>query len=113
MGRLLQDVALRARLEAAPEQRALGVGGEDQHLRVRHLRREELRGLEPVHAGHPHVHDHDVGLAPLRELDRGLAVRGLADDAYVRRAREGKTEPFADDFVVVDDQRRDLVSHGG
>ena len=32
--RLLEDVATRTRLEAALEQRALGVGGEDQHLGV-------------------------------------------------------------------------------
>ena len=61
--------------------------------------------------GHADVHDHDVGLAPERQLDGALAVGGLADDADVRRAREREPEPLAHDLVVVDDQGRDLVRH--
>ena len=68
--RLLEDVALRARLEPAAEQRALRVRGEDQHLRLGELLGEELRRLEPVHAGHADVHDHDVRLAAEGQLDR-------------------------------------------
>ena len=47
---LLEDVALRARLEAACEQRPLAVRGEDQHRDVGHLLASALRRLEPVHA---------------------------------------------------------------
>ena len=111
MRRLLEDVALRARLEPAAEQRALAVGGEDQDRRLGHLLRDLLRRLEPVHPRHADVHDHDVGPAPLGERDRACAVRGLADHADVRRAREREAQPFAHDLVVVDDQARDLFWH--
>ena len=111
--RLLEDVALRAGLEPAAEQRALGVGGEDQDLRAGHALGQQLRRLEAVHPRHADVHDDHVGLAPLRELDRGRAVGGLADDADVRRPREREPQSFAHDLVVVDDQRGDLVCHVG
>ena len=61
--------------------------------------------------GHADVHDHDRRPAPEHQRDRALAVGGLADDADVRRAREREPEALADDLVVVDDQRRDLVRH--
>ena len=107
--RLLEDVALRARLEAAAEQAALAVRGEDEDGGVGHLLGEDLRRLEPVHAGHADVHDHDVRAAALGERDGGLAVGGLADHADVRRAGEGQAQAFAHDLVVVDDQAGDLV----
>ena len=109
MRRLLEDVALRARLEPAPEQAALAVRREDEDGAVRDLLGEDLRRLEPVHAGHAHVHDHDVRPAPLGERDRALTVGGLADHADVRRARQRQPQAFAHDLVVVDDQAGDLV----
>ena len=67
--------------------------------------------LDPVHAGHADVHDDDVRVAAERQLDGCGAVGGFADDPDVRRPRERKPEALADDLVVVDDQRRDLVRH--
>ena len=109
--RFLQDVSLGAGLEAAAEERALRVGGEDQHLGLGQLLAEQPRRLEPVHPGHADVHDHDVRLASERQLDRALPVGCLAHDPDVRSAREREPEPFAHDFVVVDDQGRDLFRH--
>src|SRR5919108_4613161 len=83
--RFLEDVALRAGLEPATEQRPLAVGGEDEDGRLGQLLVEDLRGLEPVHAGHADVHDHDVGPAALGQRDRARPVGRLADDADVRR----------------------------
>ena len=80
-------------------------------LRLGQLLGEQPRRLEPVHAGHAHVHDHDVRLAAEREVDRARPVGRLADDADVGRPRERQPEPLADDLVVVDDQGRDLVRH--
>jgi len=36
-------------------------------------------GLDAVHAGHPDVHQHDVGMMPPGLLDRLRAGAGLAD----------------------------------
>src|ERR671935_275125 len=76
--RLLEDVALRARLQAPAEQAPLAVRGEDQDRGVRDLLGQDLRRLEAVHARHADVHDHDVGLAPFRQRDGGGAVGSLA-----------------------------------
>jgi hypothetical protein len=79
--RLLEDVPLRARLEAAAEQAPLAVGREDQHGGGGELVAQHLGRLEPVHAGHAHVHDDDVRPPALRDCDRAGPVRGLPDDA--------------------------------
>ena len=91
MRRLLQDVPLRPRLEPAVEQAALAVRREDEDGAVRHPLGEEFRRLEPVHAGHPDIHDHDVRAAALGERNGALAVTGLSDHADVRRT--GEREP--------------------
>ena len=83
------------------------MGGEEQHRGGRRAVADLAGGLEPVHAAHADVHDHDVRAAALGERDRGLAVGCLADDANVRRARERQAQPFADDLVVVGDQAGD------
>ena len=107
--RLLEHVALGARLEPALEQRPLAVRGEDEHARVRNPLDDLLGRLDAVHLGHPQVHDDDVRPTPLRQRDRGLAVGCLADDADVRRAEEREPEAFAHDLVVVRDQDGDLA----
>ena len=106
--RLLEHVAVRARLEPALEERPLAVGGEDEHPRVGDARDDLLGRLDAVHLRHAEVHDHDVGAAPLGERDRGLAVGRLADDADVRRAQQREAQAFAHDLVVVRDQNGDL-----
>ena len=109
--RLLEDVALGARLEAAREQRALAVGREDQHRRVGRSLGELLRRVEPVHPRHAHVHDHDVGPAALREVDRALPVARLTDHPDVGRTGQREAEALTDDLVVVHDQAGDLGGH--
>ena len=107
---LFEDVALRAGLEAASQQAALAVGREDEDSRLRDLFSEDLGRLQPVHAGHADVHDHDLGLAPLGERDGRGSVRSLSDHADMRRARKRKPEPLANDLVVVHDQNGDLLA---
>src|SRR4051794_3816820 len=110
---LLEDVTLRARLEAAAQQASLAVCREDEDCRLGDLLGEDLCRLEPVHPRHPDVHDHDVRTAPFDEGDRALTVARLADHPDVRSPRQGKSKAFADDLVVVDDQAGDLGgAHG-
>ena len=107
--RLLQDVTLRARLEPAAEEAPLAVGGEDEDGAVGHPVHQRLRRLEPVHARHADVHDHDVGAPPLCERDGSLPVGRLADHTDVRSAAQRKPKSLAYDLVVVDDQAGDLL----
>ena len=111
MRRLLEDVAARAGLEPALEQRALAVRGEDEDAGVRRLLEHLLGRLEAVHVRHAQIHDHDVRAAPLRQRDGRRAVGRLADHADARRAREREAKALADDLVVVGDEAGDLVGH--
>ena len=100
--------------EPAAEETALAVRGEDEDGDRRVPIDQHLRRLEAVHAGHAHVHDHDVRLAPLGERDGALAVGSLPDHADPGRPRERQPQAFADDLVVVDDQTGDLwLAHRG
>jgi hypothetical protein len=111
MRSLLEDVALRAGLEAAPEEGALAVGREDEDGGLGKLLRHNLRRLEPIHPGHADVHDDDVRTAALGDRDCAGPVRRLADDADVGGAREREAKAFSDDLVVVGYEAGDLVWH--
>ena len=113
VGRLLEDVAARARLEAALEERPLAVRGEDQDRGPGDALEEHLGRLEAVHVRHAQVHDHDVGPPSLGQRDGRRAVGRLADDADPRRAGEREAETLAHDLVVVGDQAGDLIGHAG
>ena len=63
-------------------------------------------GPQAVGARHADVHQHDVGALAAHELDRLLAVRGLADDLDVVLRVEQRAEPGADERLVVGQQRR-------
>jgi hypothetical protein len=106
--RLLEDVALRARLEPAAQQAALTVGREDEDGGRREALVEDLRRFEPVHAGHAHIHDHDVGSPALGDRHCARSVRRFPDDADLGSAGQREAKPLADDLVVVSDEARDL-----
>jgi hypothetical protein len=60
--------------------------------------------FEPVHAGHPDVHQHDVRAVSSRGLDRVDAVLGLAENAEVGLGVEDHPKAGADERLVVGDQ---------
>ena len=69
----------------------------------------------PSHAGHPQVHQHDVGRARDREPHRLFAVRRRADDLDARQQVEQHRQPLAHDALVVGKQDPDriVVGHAG
>ena len=68
---------------------------------------EAAGGLDPVAAGHPQVHQHDVRPKPDRERERLVAVGCGADDLDAGEQAEQGCESFADDPLVVGDQDAD------
>jgi len=58
--------------------------------------------------GMPNVHDHDVGPAAERHLDRARPIAGPRPTIRMcgRRRESVKSQSFAHDLVVVDDQAR-------
>ena len=111
MRRLLQDVPLGAGLEAAGEQAALAVGREHEHVGLGHLGGDLAGGLEPVGAGHPDVHDHDVRAAAAGQRNGGTAVRRLADNADVVRAGQRQAQALTNDLMIIDNQTGNRLGH--
>ena len=64
-------------------------------------------GLQPVHLGHLDVHEHDVRIELLRELDRLGAVPRLADDLEVGLGLEDQAEARPHELLVVGQQHAD------
>ncbi len=82
-------------------------GGEDEDPGIAPRRGDAPGRLDPVHRGHPHVHQHDVGRELGRQGDRGGAVAGLADDLQVLLRVEDHAEAEADQLLVVGQQYPD------
>ncbi len=112
--RLLEDVAARARLEPALEQRALAVRGEDEDGGPGHA----SRAITSV-ASSPSMSG--MRRSMITTSGRRRSVSATADapsDASpitrIRGERESaRRRPFADDLVVVRDQAGDLIGHAG
>ena len=62
------------------------------------------RGLDPAHAGHAQVHEHDVGAGAARLRDRRLPVGRRADDVDARGVLQRRLQALAENGVVVGDQ---------
>ena len=81
---------------------------EEQDADRRPVERDDPpRRLDPVHVGHPHVHQHDVGAQALGLGDGGDAVARLADDLHGGLHLEPHPDPLAHQLEVVDDQDPD------
>ena len=97
-----QEVTGRLRVEGG--QRVLFEGRrEDDRGRLGHAR-EVMRGLEPVHARHADVEQHDFGPQPAREQQGLFAARGDAGELHRRQLLDEVGEPLAGERLVVDDQ---------
>src|SRR5690606_17203968 len=69
-------------------------------------------GLQPVHLGHPHVHQHHVGPGAAAQLDAPGAVGGLAHhvDVALGGQQGGEAGPHHGLVVDDDDARRHVKS---
>ena len=59
-------------------------------------------GFDAVHAGEPDVHEDEVGIGLLAELDGVGAVLGFADDAKFGAAFQNGLDAIAYQLVVID-----------
>jgi hypothetical protein len=101
----------------ARAQRGVGVlveveGRQDDHARAPAAFDEPARGLHAVHPGHAHVHQDDVGLQALDDLEGLVAVTGLADELEVGLGLEDHPEAHAQQLLVVDEHDRG-AGHAG
>ena len=69
--------------------------------------RDAPGGFQAVDAGHPDVHQDDVGALAAGEVHGLLAIRGLTDDVQVLGRVDQDAEPGADQRLVVGEQDPD------
>ena len=86
------------------------MGGEDDDLGAGRLLDDLLGRSDAVDRGHFDVHDHDLGLLGLGQVDRFKAVGGLTDDFDVVVLEQAQLDCVTHDVVVVSDQNRGHVS---
>src|SRR5262245_60503676 len=109
---VLQEVAGHPRLDRLGHGPARFVHGDQDHLGVGRGVLDAACGLDPVHAGHPHVHEDDVGAEVACLLDGLLARARLADDHdHVVGQFERRPQTLSGHGVVIDDQRADLLHY--
>jgi len=85
-----------------------GVGGHHDHGRLRLELARLLQDLEPVHAGHLEVHQHDVPALALHLLDGAAPVGSGGDLEAV--LLQPPAQGFPDDLLVVDHQDPGVLS---
>src|SRR3990170_992900 len=66
-----------------------------------------LDSLQTVHTRHTQVHEDDIGLQLLGELNRDRSIARLADDFKVLFGFENEAQTVAHNFVIVGDQYSD------
>ena len=102
-GRVLEQVAHRTGLND-PHDGVIDVpGGQSHDMRMTRSRTDLARRLNPVHDGHPKIHEHDIGLNPLNGLDRLATVTGLGDHRVVLTRPQKRFDGGAGERVVVDE----------
>src|SRR5262249_42623482 len=84
-----------------------GGGGEGQDPAGRGGGGDRGGRLDSVHAGHPHVHQHHVGVQGLRHADPGRPVGGLTGHLDVGLGVEDHPEAQAEQGLVIDEQDPD------
>jgi hypothetical protein len=115
-GQLVGAEGLDQELPGAGQHRPAEVVGFalDRHhhdRRARHLGRELLGRLDPVHVRHVDVHQDDVGLEGHRQLDRATPGFSQAHDLHVTFEAKQPRKVVAGLGDVVDDEDADLVCH--
>ena len=83
----LDDVSDRTGFEGSVDKAGTLVRRHDDDAQCCRLPMNSLGRFEPIHLGHRHIHQDDVGMQSESEIDAFLTVRSLAhdNDAYHRR----------------------------
>ena len=108
---VLEHVARRSGDEHVADRALILEPGERHDPEVRIERLEPAGRLDAVHHGHPHVHQHDVGLGRGDQLQRLGAVARLPHHHELVGVEE-RDEGVAEPRVVVHDQHADTLARG-
>ena len=102
----LTNVRKHARAKRVDDGAVVGKRREDDHAGRRAQLAQAPGCLDTVATRHTQVHQHDVGMQSLDELDRLLAVGGRADDLDAGQQAEQRRQALANDALVVREHDR-------
>ena len=108
---VLQDVAGGAGDQHLPDGVLIVDAGKGDDADLREGRLQQACRLDPVHLGHPDVHQHDVGLGGADEVHRVGAVPHRPHDQELLGPQEGR-KGLPEPRVVIDDDDPDLGTGG-
>lgn len=88
-------------------------GREHQHASLRPRRKQRAERVEAAHAGHAHIHEHDIGPLGAEFFERLRAVFRFGDDGKILLETEHGGQAHAHHGVIVDQENPDTgrVSH--
>ena len=110
--RVLQQISPRPRLQRPHDIAFVRVHAQHHHRNRRILRRDLLRGVQPVQPGHGHVHHGDIGGQFAGLLHGLVAVGRLAHHLKVLLPLQQHAQPAAHHRVVVGQQNPDFPHTG-
>jgi hypothetical protein len=102
--RALEHVGVGAGAQRGIDGRPVVAGGQHDHLGLRPALADQLDHLDPGDAGHPEVHQHDVGTPALDQPGQLGARKGLADHLHVVLMLNRAADAGDDQRVIVGDQ---------
>ena len=111
--RVFGQVTACASPQGAYHGSVIRVGGEHDDLGRWHALTQQAGGLDAITAGHPQIHQDNVGEQISGHGDGLIAVRGGAHDFDVRQEAEHHGEPFTDHSLVVSDENAHRLAHAG
>ena len=109
--RVLGQVTAGAGPQGGEHGSVVGVGGERDHLDLGHAFAQQAGGLDAVAAGHPQVHEDDVGEQFGGQGDGLGTVTGGTHDIDIRQQAQHQGQPFPDHALVVSDEHAHRPSH--
>ena len=110
-GRILEDVAARARGECTTHVHGVLLHREHERLRRGSGAKDVGQRVDPASPGHHDVEQDDIGRRRTGQLDRLTGVRRLADDHEVRLALEQLSQPGANERVVIAQEDANRTGH--
>ena len=104
----LGEAATGSGLERLAQHLLRIIHGKNQHVGAGMRFENGARGLQPVHARQPQIHDHDIGVGAIGLANGVFAGRRLAADFKALHALQQAGQALTYDFMVVNRQQAGL-----
>ena len=111
--RVFSQVAACASAQGVYHRPVIRVGGKYHDLGLWRAITQQAGGLDAITAGHPQIHENDVGEQVSGQGDRLVTVTGGAHHLDLWQEAEHQCQSFTDHPLVVSDENTDWLAHAG